>query len=63
MSRGLVVVASNNGGMSDLIKDGQNGFLTETGDWRQMAKAAIRAIENLELSAAVSTEARRAALS
>jgi glycosyltransferase involved in cell wall biosynthesis len=63
MSRGLVVVACNNGGMSDVIKDGQNGFLTETGDWRQMAKAAIRAIENPELSASVSTEARRTSLS
>ena len=37
MSRGLVVVASNNGGMRDVIKDGQSGFLANTGDWRRMA--------------------------
>ena len=34
MSRGLVVIASNNGGMRDVIKDGQSGFLAKTGDWR-----------------------------
>ena len=44
MSRGLVVIASNNGGMRDVIKDGQSGFLTKTGDWRQMADLAIQAV-------------------
>ena len=34
MSRGLVVLASNNGGMRDVIKNGQNGFLFNTGDWQ-----------------------------
>jgi glycosyltransferase involved in cell wall biosynthesis len=63
MSRGLVVVASNNGGMRDVIKDGQNGFLVETGDWRQMADLAIQVIENPELALRVSSEGRRTSLS
>ena len=50
MSRGLVVVASNNGGMKDVIKDGESGFLAKTGDWRQMADLAIQAVENPELA-------------
>ena len=58
MSRGLVVVASNNGGMRDVIKDGQSGFLVKTGDWRQMADLAIQAA-NPELLR-VSKEGRRA---
>jgi glycosyltransferase involved in cell wall biosynthesis len=63
MSRGLVVVASNNGGMRDVIKDGQSGFLAKTGDWRQMADLAIQAVENPELATRISTEGRRASLS
>ena len=63
MSRGLVVIASNNGGMRDVIKDGQSGFLAKTGDWRQMADLAIQAVENPELAIRISTEARRASLS
>jgi glycosyltransferase involved in cell wall biosynthesis len=35
MSRGLVLVASNNGGMRDVIKEGQSGLLSNT--WRRMA--------------------------
>jgi glycosyltransferase involved in cell wall biosynthesis len=62
MSRGLVVVAANNGGMRDVIKHGLNGFLVKTGDWRQMADLAIQAIQNFELSARISAEGRRASL-
>ena len=63
MSRGLVVVGSNNGGMKDVIKDGQSGFLIETGDWRQMADLAIKAVESPELSVRIAAEGRRASLS
>jgi glycosyltransferase involved in cell wall biosynthesis len=63
MSRALIVVASNNGGMRDVIKDGKNGFLVKTGDWRKMANFAIQAIENLEESMRISAEARRTSLS
>jgi glycosyltransferase involved in cell wall biosynthesis len=63
MSRGLVVVASNNGGMRDVIKDGESGFLAETGDWRRMADLAIHAVENPGLARCISSEARRCSLS
>jgi glycosyltransferase involved in cell wall biosynthesis len=63
MSRGLVVVASNNGGMKDVIKDGQSGFLARTGDWRQMANLAIQVVDNPDLGVRISTEGRRASLS
>jgi glycosyltransferase involved in cell wall biosynthesis len=59
MSRGLVVIAANNGGMRDVISHGQSGLLTETGDWQEMANLAIQAIENPTWSSDISTEARR----
>jgi glycosyltransferase involved in cell wall biosynthesis len=62
MSRGLVVVASNNGGMRDVIKDGQSGFLANTGGWQQMADLAVQAIENPGLAGRISVEARVASL-
>jgi glycosyltransferase involved in cell wall biosynthesis len=62
MSRGLVVVASNNGGMRDVINDGQSGFLVRTGDWRQMANLAIQVVDNPDLAVRISTEGRRASL-
>ena len=63
MSRGLVVLASNNGGMKDVIKDGQNGFLFNTGDWRQMADFAIQLVANPDLATRISKEARKSSLS
>jgi glycosyltransferase involved in cell wall biosynthesis len=62
MSRGLVVVASNNGGMRDVINDGQSGFLVDTGDWQRMADLAIQAVGNPEASIRISTEGRKASL-
>jgi glycosyltransferase involved in cell wall biosynthesis len=63
MSRGLVVVASDNGGMRDVIKNGRSGFLAKTGDWRQIADSAIQAIKNTNLALAISSEGRRTSLS
>ena len=62
MSRGLVVVASNNGGMKDVIENGRSGLLTETGDWRHMADLAVQAVQNPAVSIRISTEGRRASL-
>jgi glycosyltransferase involved in cell wall biosynthesis len=62
MSRALIVVASNNGGMRDVIKHGKSGFLVKAGDWRKMANFAIQAIENREESIRISAEARRTSL-
>ena len=63
MSRGLVVLASNNGGMRDVIKNGQNGFLFKTGDCRQMADFAIQLVANSDLAGRISKEARKSSLS
>jgi glycosyltransferase involved in cell wall biosynthesis len=63
MSRGLVVVASDNGGMRDVIKHGQSGFLAKTGDWQQIADLAIQAAENPKLALSVAAESRRVSLS
>jgi glycosyltransferase involved in cell wall biosynthesis len=63
MSRGLVVVASDNGGMRDVIKNGQSGFLTKTGDWRQIADLTIQAAENPKLARSISAEGRKVSLS
>jgi len=41
MSRGLVVVAANNGGMRDVIDDGTTGFLVPTGDFESLASRCI----------------------
>lgn len=43
MSRGLVVVASDVGGMHDLIRDGENGFLVPPGDADAIVAAVCRA--------------------
>ena len=62
MSRGLVVIASNNGGMRDVIKHGQSGFLVKTGDWLEMAELGTQAASNPELAARISAEGRRVVL-
>ena len=62
MSRGLVVLASNNGGMRDVIKNGQNGFLFDTGDWGRMAELALQLLADLGLAKQISKEARKSSL-
>ncbi len=37
MSMGMVVLASDAGGTADLVRDGRNGFLLRTGDWKGLA--------------------------
>ena len=45
---GLLVIASNVGGVPYMIKDGQNGLLFESNDDRQMAEKMIEAVDNPE---------------
>jgi glycosyltransferase involved in cell wall biosynthesis len=62
MARGLVVVASAEGGAKDLIRDGVNGFVVPVGDAAALAKACLFAQEDAALARRVSEHARAAAL-
>lgn len=41
MSRGLCVIAADNGGAHDVIKNGENGLLVPTGNVEAMVKACL----------------------
>lgn len=49
MALGKPVVASRLGGLRELIKDGENGFLVEPGDVRSLAEKISLLIKNKEL--------------
>ena len=46
---GLPVVASRCGGVSDAVRDGENGILAPEGDIDQIARAILRPLEDPEL--------------
>lgn len=47
--RGLGIVASRAGGIPEIIRDGQSGILTDTGNRKSLAKGIRKAIENPDL--------------
>jgi N-acetyl-alpha-D-glucosaminyl L-malate synthase BshA len=49
MSRGVPVVASRVGGISEVVRDGLDGFLAELGDTEQMAEYVTKLIANEQL--------------
>ena len=59
MTRGLCVVASDNGGMKDVIRHGENGILAETGDVQGMTDACIRLMRSPAEMAAMGSRARQ----
>ncbi|HQV06272.1 MAG: N-acetyl-alpha-D-glucosaminyl L-malate synthase BshA [Chitinophagaceae bacterium] len=46
MAAGVPVIASNAGGLSEIIKDGYCGFMSNVGDVDNMAKQALSIVEN-----------------
>jgi len=50
MSRGVPVIGSNTGGITDIIQDGQNGFLFDSGDDRMLAEKIIDLLSNESLA-------------
>ena len=56
---GLLVIASNVGGVSYMLEDGQNGYLFESDDDCQMAEKMIAAVEHPESTLKMIENARR----
>jgi glycosyltransferase involved in cell wall biosynthesis len=61
MARGLAVVSSRVGGMADLIRSGENGFLVEPGDEDAMIKAVHSLLANPEVAMEAGRQARETA--
>lgn len=57
LSRGLCVVASNQGGMKDYIKSGENGYLCEVGNSEEFVRDINFLLRNLEFSTNIGAHA------
>jgi L-malate glycosyltransferase len=51
MAWGVPVVVTNAGGNNEIVCDGQNGFLTPVGDYRELARKVIRLLEDSNYAA------------
>ncbi|MFZ9261911.1 MAG: N-acetyl-alpha-D-glucosaminyl L-malate synthase BshA [Chitinophagaceae bacterium] len=61
MAAGTPVVATNAGGIPEIITHGKNGFLSDVGDVEQMSKQAITILENEKILKSFSEAARKQA--
>ncbi len=62
MSRGLCVVASDTGGMRDIIRNQENGFLLPVGGVSSLVKKVIMLHDNPDLMSQISCNARTSAI-
>jgi len=58
MACGLPIVATRVGGVPDIIEDGVNGYLVESGDFQKMANKIIFILENQPLKLLISKNNR-----
>jgi glycosyltransferase involved in cell wall biosynthesis len=49
LAAGLPAVVTRSGGLTDLVKDGWNGFLFEEGDAQGMAECMLRLVDDPQL--------------
>ena len=61
MAAGTPVVATNAGGIPEIITHGKNGYLSEVGDVEQMSHQAISILDNHQALKTFSEEARKQA--
>jgi glycosyltransferase involved in cell wall biosynthesis len=62
MSAGLPVVATNVGSVTELVDDGEDGFIVEAGEPTQLAQAMQSIIQHDELRGKMSAAARKKAV-
>jgi glycosyltransferase involved in cell wall biosynthesis len=62
MASGVAVIASNNGQINDVIRDGVNGVLTPAGDVNALTTALIKLINDHQYCQALGRQARQDAL-
>jgi len=62
MMRGTAVVASRVGGLAEIIRDGETGFLVPPGDVQALARVIAALLSNRELAAKTGTAGREFAL-
>ncbi len=61
MAAGLPVVAADSGGVRDIVKHGETGFIFARRDVASMADAVVRLLKDRDLSAKIGAKARLAA--
>lgn len=59
MQVGLPIVATNNGGQTDLVKDRENGFLIRTRDYKAIADKVEKLLKNKELIEKISNKNKK----
>ena len=59
MARGLAVVATKVGGLVDLVRDGENGFLCEPGDAEGLSRRVEQLLDDPDLAARLGAHACR----